>query len=171
MSSIIRSVSLDEQTSVIAKSVPNFSRFVRECLLRYHAVEHQADCPVERINGEGKGLVYGLCTPSSGRICLKHWPQGMPPMDDWRKFRDMNECDPKSLYRIFPEAKLSSLDLLPHGSKSERIQAWIQHRAEVTNPAKINFNGMVVEGNAKYRKKEEKAAKRRFLDFLRRKKR
>lgn len=82
----------------------------------------------------------------------------------------MNECDPKTLYRSYPECNLTSVELLAHGTKTERILAWIHHRAEVSNPAKIDFNGMVVEGNAKYRKKEEKAAKRRFLDFLRRKK-
>jgi len=168
LSSIIRSISLDEQTAVIAKSVPNFSRFVRECLLRYHAVEHEAGCPVESLGG---ALKNGFCTPGRGRFCLKHWPSGLPDLEDWKKFQDMMKCNPKRLYESYPECNLSSLELLSHGSKDERIQAWIQRQAERRNPAQINFAGMIVEGNAKYQKKVKTESKRRFRDFLRRKNR
>jgi len=167
MSSIIRSISLDEQTAVIAKSVPNFSRFVRECLLRYHAVEHAAGCPVELVGGK---LRHGLCTPSRGRFCLKHWPKGLPDMDDWTKYLSMMECNPKRLYESYPECNLSSLELLAHGSKNERILAWVQRQSERRNPAQIEFAGMIVEGNAKYKKRAKKESKRRFIHYLRRKK-
>ena len=163
MSSIIRSISLDEQTAVIAKSIPNFSKFVRECLLRYHAVEHDAGCPVERIGG---GLVYGLCVPGGTRVCLKHWPKGRPTMDDWKKFRLMHECPPKRLYEYYPDVGSDDFN----GTKVERIDQWIQRQAVRRNPAQIEFAGMVVDGNAKYQRKQKKNARMRLLAFLRRKK-
>ena len=33
----VTTISLDEKTAQIAKQMPNFSHFVRECLLRHHA--------------------------------------------------------------------------------------------------------------------------------------
>ena len=164
MSSIIRSISLDEQTAVIAKSVPNFSRFVRECLLRYHAVEHEPGCPVERIEGE---LVHDLCVPGATRVCLKHWPKGLPSMDDWKKFRLMMDCPDGRLYEYYPECASDDF----RGTKDERKHLWIQRQAVRRNPAQIEFAGMVVEGNAKYKKKVRMSSKRRFLNYLRRKNR
>jgi len=80
------------------------------------------------------------------------------------------KCNPKRLYESYPECNLSSLELLSHGSKDERIQAWIQRQAERRNPAQIEFAGMIVEGNAKYKKRAKKKSKRRFIHYLRRKK-
>jgi len=154
MSSIIKSISLCPKTAGIAKSIPNFSRFVRECLFRYYALEHGAECPVEKMEGT---LIFGVCVPGASRICMKHWPDGRPMMKDWRKFREMNErMDPREKY------KLST----PEGNKTPR--EWIAWKAELANPRMIDFANLVVEGN---RKPEKKRKPRSFLgkilNFLR----
>ena len=46
----VTTISLDEKTAAIAKSMPNFSHFVRECLLRHHASLMNVDeCPFNRV--------------------------------------------------------------------------------------------------------------------------
>lgn len=163
MSSIIRSISLDEQTAVIAKSIPNFSRFVRECLLRYHAVDHEGICPTETIEGQ---LTHDLCVPAPGRLCLKHWPHGNPTLSDWKIFREMMETPDHRLYDSWPQQQLSRDEF--RGTKEERKHQWIQHMAKLHNPAKIEFAGMVVEGNAPKRSKskDRRSAIRRLRAFL-----
>ena len=72
MSRIIKSVSLDHETSAIADSLPNFSHFVRECLYR-HAVTSVTECvepKPERFNGR--------CNPLTPKNCFVCWPNGKP---------------------------------------------------------------------------------------------
>ena len=147
MSSIIKSISLDPKTAAIAKKVPNFSRFVRECLLRWDAIQREPDCPVERM---GHPLVGEMCVPSKGRICMKHWPNGTPTMDDWRKFREMVDFN----FRM---------------EGFESAQSWVLHRAELLNRESISFDNMEIEGNAKPTKKKAKSRGwKRIFHFLQR---
>ena len=72
MSRIIKSISLDETSSKIADTMPNFSHFVRECLYR-HAVKQASECTQpkpERFNGR--------CNPLSKIPCFVCWPNGKP---------------------------------------------------------------------------------------------
>jgi len=142
MTSIIKSISLDVKTAMIAKRVPNFSRFVRECLMRWEAIQRSPDCPVERLGHTG--AIHGNhCTPSPTRICLKHWPNGTPRMEDWREFRSMVEFDGFHQDR---DRLLQAWDFLADFKSPEE---WLQHRAEITNHVQIDFDDMIIEGNAK----------------------
>ena len=72
MSRIIKSVSLDENTSKIADSLPNFSHFVRECLYR-HAVQSVTECVEPKPD-----RFQGRCNPLTPKNCFVCWPEGKP---------------------------------------------------------------------------------------------
>ena len=153
MSSIIKSISLDPKTANIAKQVPNFSKFVRECLLRWDAIRRTPDCPVERLGGE-QALVGGHCVPNASRICLKHWPSGTARMEDWREFRHMIEFDE------FHQDRTRLLQAWDFLEAFDGPEEWLQHRAELANQEQIDFENMEIEGNAKPSKTPKKKKKR-----------
>ena len=74
MSSVVKSVALDEQTAAIAESLPNFSHFVRECLYR-HATMFHAECTKEK---SWRGT--DRCNPLIQPTCWSCWPNGAPPL-------------------------------------------------------------------------------------------
>ena len=99
MSNRIKSINLDEMTEPIAASISanggNFSKFVRECLIRYHAETGGAMmCKRGLITltdfEERTGITQDrLCRPfSNGRRgrCVVCWPTGAPSADDWRAY-------------------------------------------------------------------------------------
>jgi hypothetical protein len=157
MTSIIKSISLDAKTARIAKRVPNFSKFVRECLLRWDAIQRSPDCPVERL---GHPLVGDHCIPAPTRICLKHWPNGRPTQEDWCEFRNMIEFDEFHQDR---ERLHRAWDFLVDFNCPEE---WIQHRAEIANHAQIDFQDMEIEGNAKPRARMKKSKIKRLWAVL-----
>lgn len=75
----ITTISLDEKTAHIAKQMPNFSHFVRECLLRHHANSLNRDeC------GWSKQERFGnRCVPrvKDRPTCFVCWPHGRPSQD------------------------------------------------------------------------------------------
>ena len=80
----VTTVSLDEKTAAIAKSMPNFSHFVRECLLRHHASSmNQDECIYSKQDRFGD-----RCVPRvKGRpTCFICWPHGRPSQDLVTKF-------------------------------------------------------------------------------------
>jgi hypothetical protein len=85
----VSSVSLTDETWEIAKSMPNFSSFVRECLIRWR-YEHQADksrhlhpMQIGR-NPRTNHIEYTICYPHSKLgLCLLCWPEGAPTTSDW----------------------------------------------------------------------------------------
>lgn len=90
---IISSVSLDEETKEIAKSMPNFSSFVRECLIRWR-YEHQADKARHLhptsvgYNPQTDEVAITICYPHSKHgLCLLCWPEGAPDVADWKAWR------------------------------------------------------------------------------------
>lgn len=157
MSSIIKSISLDPKTANIARRVPNFSKFVRECLLRWDAIQRSPDCPVERL---GHPLTGDMCVPAPTRICLKHWPDGVPRMEDWREFRNMIEFDG------FHQDRDRLLQGWPFLEEFECPQEWILHRAEMCNHAQIDFDDLDIEGNAKPTARAKKSRIRRLWAVL-----
>lgn len=157
MSSRITTISLDEQTDKIKDRIPNFSKFVRQCLLRWDALARSPDCPVERL---GHPLVGNHCVPAPTRICLKHWPHGSPRREDWKEFRHMLEFD------SFHMDRDRLLDAWPHLSQFNCPEEWIQHRAEIANVAQIEFDDMELSGNAKPKKDRRKGKKRRSIRQL-----
>ena len=74
--SVIKSVSLDEKTAHIARNLPNFSHFVRECLLRHELGESRLECHW----GKPKQFM-GRCNPITVNRahCFICWPFGRPP--------------------------------------------------------------------------------------------
>lgn len=72
MSRIIKSVSLDPESSAIADSLPNFSHFVRECLYR-HAVQSVTECVEPKPE-----RFQGRCNPLTPKNCFVCWPEGKP---------------------------------------------------------------------------------------------
>tara|TARA_Y100001973_G_scaffold102862_1_gene168815 strand:+ start:182 stop:652 length:471 start_codon:yes stop_codon:yes gene_type:complete len=75
MPRIVKSVSLDHETSPIAESLPNFSHFVRECLLR-HAITDATECNLAKPE-----RFKGRCNPLTPKNCFVCWPNGNPPRD------------------------------------------------------------------------------------------
>ena len=75
----VTTISLDEKTAAIAKSMPNFSHFVRECLLRHHAnTINRDECQYQR-----QSRFANRCVPIvKGRpVCFVCWPKGRPSQD------------------------------------------------------------------------------------------
>jgi len=72
LSRIIKSVSLDAESSAIADSLPNFSHFVRECLYR-HAVQSVTECVEPKPE-----RFQGRCNPLTPKNCFVCWPEGKP---------------------------------------------------------------------------------------------
>jgi len=162
MSSRVTTISLDEDTEKIKKRIPNFSKFVRECLLRWDAVQRDPVCRTERAFPES--IIGDHCIPAPNRVCLKHWPNGNANMQDWREFRQMIDAEEQghdfktSLTWPF----LSEFDFNP--------RYWIQHRAEMVNMPMIEFDGIELEGNAKpendKRRRKKRSLMAKLLPFL-----
>jgi hypothetical protein len=102
----VTTVSLDEKTAAIAKNMPNFSHFVRECLLRHHASSlNQDECPHIRQERFGN-----RCVPRvKGRpVCFVCWPHGRPSQDLVTSFLRNHE----DLERLDRETKAENWQLL-----------------------------------------------------------
>lgn len=88
----VSSVSLTDETWEIAKSMPNFSSFVRECLIRWR-YEAQVDksrhlhpMQIGR-NPRTNHIEYTVCYPHSKLgLCLLCWPNGAPTSGDWKSW-------------------------------------------------------------------------------------
>jgi len=75
----VTTISLDEKTAAIAKQMPNFSHFVRECLLRHHANSiNRNECQYQR-----QERFANRCVPivKSRPVCFVCWPNGRPSQD------------------------------------------------------------------------------------------
>ena len=90
----VTTISLDEKTAVIAKSLPNFSHFVRECLLRHHAQSmNQEDCPFNRVERFGHRCVPRVHNRPHCFVC---WPHGKPSetlVKNYLSHKDLNRLD------------------------------------------------------------------------------
>jgi len=160
MSSIITSISLDEETARISKQIPNFSGFVRDCLRRYWAEVTEPDCMTPDDQKVG-----GLCRMRKERVCLECWPDGYPRKEDWKIF--MHASKP-------PERELVGIRGYDHPRESSPFmiearkdpQKWIQSRARFVNVA-FDLTGVKIKGNAKPAQKPKKltAFQRILLGF------
>ena len=82
MSRIIKTVALDEKSNEIAKQLPNFSHFVRECLYRYASNISVSEC--DRPKTED---FPDLCNPFVQPVCFACWPDGAPPSESVKQYR------------------------------------------------------------------------------------
>jgi glutaredoxin len=178
MSSIIKSVSLDPEAAARAKRIPNFSRFVRECLRR-HDQAMNPDDPFSSCRTEGDELCNPLTPDSQGGRCMYCWPAGPPPKADWSAYLYQSELSETLIhkydsndgtgtrhldFRVGDEYQVITREAHPHYQDRE----WILQRARDTNPTLFDFEDMVIVGNAKPKSKPKRRSLiRRALRFLR----
>ena len=90
----VTTISLDEKTAAIAKSLPNFSHFVRECLLRHHASLMNVDeCPFNRVERFGDRCVPRVHNRPHCFVC---WPHGKPSetlVKNYLSHKDLERLD------------------------------------------------------------------------------
>lgn len=92
--SIIKSISLTPDTDEIRQRIPNFSRFVRNCLREWSAMEgghHTQRNPLDRVPSDntGKEHWFSRCNPMHANGCCPIcWPFGRPTRDSFRAWRD-----------------------------------------------------------------------------------
>lgn len=85
---IVTSVSLDAETKEISKTMPNFSSFVRTCLIRWRNEQISAVYTHRAPRTVG---TYTVCYPfASNGLCVLCWPDGSPTMEDWKLFMHSN---------------------------------------------------------------------------------
>ena len=102
----VTTISLDEKTAAIAKQMPNFSHFVRECLLRHHANSINRDeCQYIR-----QERFANRCVPIvKGRpVCFVCWPNGRPSQDLVTSYLR----DHQDIKRLDRETKAENWELL-----------------------------------------------------------
>lgn len=135
LTSIIKSISLDPQTAELASNLPNFSRFVRECLIRYHIEDGGEWALCKRKEGER------MCYPRKKPRCMKCWPAGPPAPEHWSEYvRQPRTHDPygKPLGQYVRTVN-------PNYHNDE----WVTARAVEDNPPLFSFKDIQVKGNAK----------------------
>jgi hypothetical protein len=120
----VTTVSLDEKTAAIAKNMPNFSHFVRECLLRHHASSlNQSECP-----WKPQERFANRCVPRvKGRpVCFVCWPNGRPSQDLVTSYLREHE----DIERLDRETKAENWQLLD-----------LDQNITVQESAKVTSNG------------------------------
>lgn len=147
MASIIKSISLDPQTAQLASQVPNFSRFVRECLIRHHLDSGGEWGQCKRVDEEAK-----LCIPTVKPRCMKCWPGGPPSPEAW------------SDYVRKPSNMQSKYASNPNPDYMDHIL--VQENAQDNNPALFSFEDMKIQGNAKPATRIRKSKIRRLWAVL-----
>jgi hypothetical protein len=77
------SINLDEETHRIAKTMPNRSAFMRECIRRWHAA--QSTTHIHPVKDAPR------CYPhSKNGVCPLCWPNGILSTEDWKYYRLMS---------------------------------------------------------------------------------
>ena len=180
----IKSVALDDTTEPIAAHIisngGNFSKFVRECLIRYHAETGGAMNCRRGLEDNPIFPADRLCRPFMKTRCIKCWPVGAPPEKAWAEYthgptrtetriRDHNNLpdDPAGSASFLTD---TSHPLFPgwyaEGEKYEYVifqqhenfndHEWILAEAERFNPPLFDLSDLDVKGNAKPVKKRRR---------------
>lgn len=153
MSSIIKSISLDPQTAQLAKNIPNFSRFVRECLIRHFLSEGGEWGQCKREDDDAK-----LCLPMVKPRCMKCWPAGPPPQEAWIAYvRKPQTHDPYGK-KLSPYSQVVNPDYMDH--------VLVQEAALEANPRLFDFEDMAIEGNAKSASRTKRSKIKRLWAVL-----
>jgi len=187
MSNRIKSINLDEVTEPIAMSIMsnggNLSKFVRECLIRYHAeTEGSLQC-TRSLRGNDR-----LCRPFKKNRCIVCWPSGPPSSEDWseyvagpskfekRRHKHTNMPDNPTgtaSFLVDPEHPLfpgwyteGEVYEVCTFQESEKFNdhSWIQERATSENPPLFDLSDMDTKGNAK--PKTPRRRRRRLIRWL-----
>ena len=135
MSSIIKTVSLDENSAKIAKELPNFSHFVRECLYRYASNMSVGECTREKLE-----RFKGNCNPFTQPVCFACWPNGAPPMNSVKQYIQDN----LSIEWLQEQAKFANRDMI------DLTNVNTTPKKREKRPSKVGFFAQI---RAKYRDK------------------
>jgi len=155
---IVTSVSLDQETKEIAQTMPNFSSFVRTCLIRWR--NEQISNVYTHRSPRTVGI-YTVCYPfATNGLCVLCWPDGSPRMEDWKYFMQANPTQGLTFANrtSFSRSKKMTLDDLKIIAKNTDQQAQF-------HMTKIDFQRL----NAKTdqgRKKVKSRFKKVLLAFL-----
>jgi len=171
MSNRIKSVNLCDETEPIADHIManggNFSRFVRECLIRYYAeTQGGAFCPRKYDGGEEPPL----CNPHHERRCVTCWPAGKPLTVDWASYRRaprLHQGTRQSTVEVHGVEQWKAGDTYTRtipGSEHFNDHVWIYEQALAANPPLFDMKDLKIKGNAKSapRKKKRSLLKRIF---------
>ena len=139
--SIVKSVSLSPQTAELASRIPNFSRFVRECLIR-----HFIDGGGEWVQCKREDDDAKLCLPMKQPRCMKCWPCGPPPQEAWIAYCRAPRTHDAYGKELSPYMAEPNPDYMDH--------TLVLEAAEEVNPVLFSFDDMIVEGNAKPEKRK-----------------
>jgi len=119
MPRIVKSVSLDAETSAIAESLPNFSHFVRECLYR-QAVTDATECTQPKTD-----RFRGRCNGLTSTNCFVCWPHGKPPKEAVKQWSQdhlsMSWLDQKARQHNQHLIDLRRINTLSNSIESENI--------------------------------------------------
>ncbi len=124
LSSIIKSIALDEKSAAIAKSLPNFSHFVRECLYR-HAVRTNLEC-----NREKSFRGTDRCNPFHQPVCWVCWPNGSPGSEAIKQFTQ----DKLNVAFLDHRAKIVNSELIELSGINRKVA-----KTHETPPPKASF--------------------------------
>lgn len=132
----ITTISLDEKTAVIAKQLPNFSHFVRECLLRHHAQSmNRDDCPFNKVERFGNRCVPRVHQRPHCFVC---WPNGKPSEELVKSY-----LSHRDLKRLDEATKLENWELLEvNDGMHHSLQDSIKESA--TSPKTLGVRGYLV---------------------------
>ena len=148
MSNRIKSVNLCDETEPIADHIManggNFSRFVRECLIRYYAETNgMLSCPWDE---EGP-----RCNPHQTNRCIKCWPAGKPLNVDWASYR-RGPTVYTGVRQYTQEGLWEKGDIYTRqipGSEHINDHVWICEQALEVNPPLFDMKDLKIKGNAK----------------------
>ena len=146
----VKTISLDDETWPIAQSMPNFSRFVRECLTRYYAASHgQLNC--RRSLREDDRLCVPMRTKAEGGRCVACWPAGKPDHEDWSEYVRGPRDEQRVRQLTIPERGWVAGDRWTNeipASEHYLDHDWIQARAVEVNPVMFSMEDIPIKGNA-----------------------
>ena len=137
MSRRITTISLDDESAKIARTLPNFSHFVRECLFRYASNKNVYSCTRE------KWEEMGVCNPFVQPVCFSCWPNGAPPRSAVRQFR----ADDLSLAWLQEQAKYHNRGVFDMSGINTSTHI---DRKQEKSPSKVGFFAQI---RRKYRSK------------------
>jgi len=194
MSSKIKSISLDDTTDKIAAHIQsnggNFSAFVRECLIRYHAQTGGAMMCRRGTELSKHHPPDRLCRPYLPNRCIKCWPVGEPTREAWADYTHGPERTEtrKRTHSNLPDNPAGTAKFLTDpddpmfpgwyaaGEKYEVVtyaehehfndHVWIQAEAERINPPLFDLTELNIKGNAKPAKTTRPRHRRSLIRWL-----
>ena len=128
------SVNLDQETSKIAKMLPNRSEFIRECLRRWYAAKIDGHIEPQRHQR------IGSCWPhAKAGVCKICWPNGVLSPDDWKYYQETLKHHGKSagLEEWKNERLIPVTWEIPFSSDLERENLPLQTGVKASKWAKI----------------------------------